>query len=104
MLLHYESGITLYKHNLYSLTNLHFFQGTSIIMSHDVINHLLNNQDKIKFDIVDDVSIAMYLRTYLPDVYNCINNYTLPKFTINNYEDDSIFIRNKKFYSLAILC
>lgn len=94
--LDYKYGITNYKINLYSLNNLYYFQGTSIIMSFDVINFILKNKLNIKYDIVDDVAIGLFVKTFLPNAYSRMLEIKYPKCSINNFESDSIIIRNKQ--------
>ena len=52
-----------------SLWGTKYIQGTSIIMSHDVVTFMIKNKSKIRFDIVDDVSIGIFIDHYLPSAY-----------------------------------
>jgi hypothetical protein len=72
-----------------------YYQGTSIILSIDIMNHILQNQHLIEYDIVDDVKIGLLIKDYLPDVYNNLEEINLPKTTFMWYQPDTIFIRNK---------
>lgn len=67
-----RGGINVNTRHTYGLHGLYFVSGTSIIFSGDVVKHLLNNQDKLVHNIVDDVSLAHYVKNSLPDIYNKI--------------------------------
>jgi hypothetical protein len=84
------------KQNLrYQFYNTKFIQGTSIILSIDIVNHLLSNQHLIEYDIVDDVKLGLLIKDLFPDVYNNLNQVQLAYMTYNYIESNSIFIRNK---------
>ena len=80
----------------YNLKDLMFIQGTSIILSFDVAQQLILYKEMIKTDIIDDVSIAVFIRDLLPDAYNNVFNYEA-KYCVNDYSEDCIFIRNNLF-------
>lgn len=94
--LDYSSGIKSYNH-----FGLLYASGTSIILSYDVALTLIQNISNINHSIVDDVTIAIFIRKNIPDAYKNLNLYKTPLFLymndkvnfskINNY----IFIRNK---------
>jgi hypothetical protein len=74
--------------------------GTSIILSYDVASNMVENLDKFRHDIVDDVSIGVYMRNYLPNVIDNLCKYKasyliFDKKTkiidVKNY----VFIRNR---------
>lgn len=44
-----------------------FIGGTSITLSTSTIKHILNNKNKLNYEIVDDVAIGIYIKTYLPE-------------------------------------
>jgi len=46
-----------------------FFQGTSIIMSKNVVSYLVKHKSKIRYDIVDDVAFGLFIDTYLPGAF-----------------------------------
>jgi hypothetical protein len=46
-----------------------FACGISIIFSKDAIHYLLSNKDKIRMDIVDDVSLAIFHKDNRPEMY-----------------------------------
>ena len=56
---------------------IRFASGTSIILSNDVARNLVENRNKLRRDVIDDVSIALYIAKYLPNVYSNIYNYKL---------------------------
>jgi hypothetical protein len=91
-------GITNFKRNLYSLTSLMFFQGTCIIMSYDVVKNITENMINLKYDIIDDVAIALYIRTFLPKAYLCSQMHENPQVTCNTFSEYSVCIRNRVSY------
>lgn len=49
-----------------------FVQGTSIIMSHDVVSYICRHSHiLLNYRVVDDVSIGIFLKSYMP---NCLEN------------------------------
>ena len=66
-----------------------YASGTSIIMSYDVCNYLLTNQDQLDKSIIDDVSIGLLLK----------NKYDIIGFKeplwVENKIDNVFIIRNK---------
>ena len=77
-----------------------YASGTSIILSQDVALNMCNNIDKIRQDIVDDVSFGIYIKKYLPSALLNLNKYVasfllmskkIKISLVNNY----IFIRNR---------
>lgn len=46
-----------------------FAQGTSIILTEEAVKCVVNNQNKIRYDIVDDVALAIFFKEYVPDKY-----------------------------------
>ena len=66
----YKSGIT--DEYLYGTK---YVNGTSIILSHDICCHILQNRTNLRYDIVDDVSIGYYISNYLPNVLQTIDKY-----------------------------
>lgn len=78
-----------------SFFGLKYIQGTSIILSYDVIKTILSYEKLIKYDVVDDVKLGLLIRCFCPDIYENIDKILLPKLTYNNFTEDSVFIRNK---------
>jgi hypothetical protein len=64
-----KNGITKDNIEKYLLNDLSFFQGTCIILSRDVVKFILDNSNKLIYDIVDDVSLGLFIKNYLPDAY-----------------------------------
>jgi hypothetical protein len=91
----YKYGISDFTKKLYSLNDMYYFQGTCIIMSNDVVNFILQNIIQLKFNIIDDVAIGLFIRDYLPNSYSCIYNLPRLKYSFNDFESDSVIIRNK---------
>jgi hypothetical protein len=55
-----------------------FACGISIILSKEAIHYIVANKDKIRMDIIDDVSIALFHKDHRPDMY--------PPVEIGQYE------------------
>ena len=78
-----------------------FLQGTSIILSWDIVNKLVNNLNKIRYDIIDDVSIAIFIKQYATEAYKNSSKYMCSFMYFNSRlcklsdARDRIFIRNK---------
>jgi hypothetical protein len=60
--------------------------GSRIIMSNDVVKNILKNKEILRYDIVDDVSIGIYINSYLPIVIK--NNEKINKGTCYKTEED----------------
>lgn len=80
------------RNNYYGLK---YIQGTSIIMSYDIVNYLIRIINQIDYDIVDDVKLGIIIKNNLPKIYNNIEKNRRAKVTYNTYEPNSIFIRNR---------
>jgi hypothetical protein len=50
------------------LENLAYASGTSIIFSKSVLKEFLNKKQHIRNDLIDDVSIGLLMRDYLPNI------------------------------------
>ena len=87
-----------------------FAQGTSIILTNEAANFLLENKDLLKYDIVDDVSIGIFMKEnrkdFLPEEIDKKYYVIMPCFLYqidNKYENikshyenrNIIFYRNK---------
>ena len=91
-------GINRNTLNLYNLFNMGFFQGTCIMLSNDVFTFMLNNVEKLNYDIIDDVSIALFIREHLPRAY--LTSKLMPQATVideknKTYSKYSILFRHK---------
>lgn len=77
-----------------------YASGTNIIFSFDVVLNMIENQTKIRHDIIDDVSFGVYINNYLPELIKKSFDHQ-PSFLIyteytNLSEvENKIFIRNK---------
>jgi hypothetical protein len=65
-----------------------------------MVKYLINNKDKLRHDIVDDVSIGLFFKTYNPTILNEGNQYMSSELytnavTQNTNINDYIFFRNK---------
>ena len=84
-----------------TLFGTEFLQGTCIILSWDIVNKLVNNLNKIRYDIIDDVSIAIFIKQYATEAYKNSSKYMCSFMYFNSRlcklsdARDRIFIRNK---------
>ena len=96
--LDYTSGI---NKGMYIGTQ--YAHGTCIIMSIDIVNDMIENKDKINNSIVDDVTLALYLKEYNNEVYKNLSNYKFSQLYMKSgfsYSEDidftvASFIRTK---------
>ena len=95
-----NAGLTDKSFNLYGIKECFFFQGTCIIFSIDVINYMLENQNKFIYNVIDDISIALFMRSFMNNVYltgltyKILNNeYIIRNKTDNFRENDIINIK-----------
>ena len=95
--LDYDSGINPDSMKKYRLQNLNYVQGTSIIMSYDVVKYILEKKHLINYSIVDDVTFGLFIRNNLPIVYKNIMNNLFALVSLNEYNENSVFIRNKLY-------
>ena len=82
------------QHLRNSFYGLKFIQGTSIILSYDVVKILLNHP--ITYDIVDDVKLSLLIREHLFGVYDNLTKVALAKRKSNGFNEETVFIRNKR--------
>jgi len=52
-----------------SLWGTKYASGTSIIMSSDVAKYMVKEKHKVRHDIIDDLSIGVFMTNYAPDNY-----------------------------------
>ena len=93
-----------------------YVQGNGIILSYDVINHIILNKHNLNYNIVDDVTLGSYINKYKPNTnihkfkcphFDCkyelnnninINNYILFRNRIHAYsENRNIDIQNMNY-------
>ena len=77
-----------------SLFGLKFSQGTCIILNQEIFKQIIKNENQLRSDIVDDLSISLFIKNIINikniDHVNCCN---MPNF--NGIHDDIFnFIRN----------
>lgn len=72
--LSYENGI--YDNSLFGTF---YVQGTSIIFSKDIVENICNNMDKLRYDLIDDLALGVYISTYYSHIldYSMILSYEL---------------------------
>ena len=80
-----------------------YAQGTCIFLSYDVACNIIENRDKIRTDIVDDVAFSIYLNKFLPNALEYLDSLKISG--IDTYcgmtEDDILkhtYTRNKIDY------
>jgi len=76
-----------------------YAQGICIIFSYDIINEIILNKDKLNYDIVDDVSLGIYINKYKPNLMSNIEKFKC-SFSLNNVRnidnyDNYILYRNR---------
>jgi hypothetical protein len=91
----HNSGI----HNT-SLFGTIYASGISITLTKDTTQFLIENKDKLRYDIVDDVSIGLFFKIYNPTILKKGQQYMSKelytnKVTKNTNINHYIFIRNK---------
>jgi hypothetical protein len=105
---YYGSGIYLNLQNIAhpygvvddSLFGTIYGQGTCIILSNDIVKNICNNSDKLRYDIVDDLSIGVYLNTIRPGIVEYSSEYQPSMFNselqdIKNISNNYIIYRNR---------
>jgi hypothetical protein len=65
-----------------SLFGTEYASGTCIIISQDVALHILKNKKNIRYDLVDDLSLGLYIKTYINEALK-----NLHKCKLHNYEE-----------------
>lgn len=85
----------------YGLNKIGFFQGTCIILSNDVVKYILDNSNKLQYDIIDDVALGLFIKTYLPSAYLTLGNNkpTATKIYCDSklYDVNSVLFRHKTY-------
>lgn len=79
-----KSGVTAEK----NLNGTSFVSGTGIVMSRDICTSLIANQSKIRKDLIDDVSISIFINTVLMQ----------PITLYSSYIESTDIIYNQSFY------
>jgi len=94
-------GITEETTKKYKLKGLYFFQGTCIILSYDVVKFMLNNSEKFIHELVDDVSIGLFIKRYTHFYYNCLLDTNRVKYVVlprdKHISDNVVVFRIKSF-------
>lgn len=68
--LDFKAGINETTIQTLSLRGLKYIQGTSIILSKDTAEFILQHRSLINDELVDDVSIGLFIRNHLPHIYD----------------------------------
>lgn len=94
-------GITEETTKKYKLNSLRFFQGTCIILSCDVAKFMLDNSEKFIREIIDDVSIGLFIKRYTHFYYNCLLDTNRVKYLVmprdKHISDNIVAFRIKSF-------
>jgi hypothetical protein len=81
-----------------SLLGLKYIQGTSIILSKNIIDSMIINLDKFKYNLVDDVAIGLYIRenhnNILEDTHNLIKYNAKIYYCATDYIHNIIDVMN----------
>jgi len=77
-----------------TLFGLNYIQGTSIILSKNIVESICNNKDKLNYKIIDDVSIGLFIKEYHNNIFVDTNNLNKYKSNIVVNVDQSIFIKS----------
>jgi hypothetical protein len=88
-------GINETTREKYGLFGLKFVSGTSIILSYDVAQYILDNSHLIDYNIIDDVSFGLFIRDYKPDIYENLTKNNCCKIFHNCFNKNAVFIRNR---------
>jgi len=97
---YYGSGIYLNLQNIAepygvvdtSLFGTIFGQGTCIILSNDIVKNICENSDKLRYDIIDDLSIGIYLNSVRPGIIKYSSEYQ--PFMFNSELQDIKYVTN----------
>jgi len=94
-----------YEHGIYdnSLFGTIYAQGTCIIFSKDIVEDICRDSDKLRYDLVDDLAIGVYINTFKPHVLESsqrISNGLLTMIDtktndVSQITDNHIFYRNR---------
>jgi hypothetical protein len=80
-----------------------YFQGTSIIMSKNVVSYMVKYKSKLRYDIIDDIAFGLFIDTYLPDAFvfeNAPSFEKVPKnVRLDQLDKNTIFYRNRDLKS-----
>ena len=98
----YGGGLKMLIHSIektYGIVDNSYFgkeyaSGTSIIISKEIVNEIINNQNKINYTVIDDVAIGMLFdenKKFIPNEYFMM----VPNF--NDQNDLINEIKNKKY-------
>jgi hypothetical protein len=86
-----------------SLFGTEYAQGTCIIISKNVVEHMIKYKKNIRYDVVDDISFGVYIKSYIPDAYTNMQKYKTDKFELVSklltpgciINKDAIYYRNR---------
>lgn len=84
-----------------SLFGTLYAAGTSIIISYDVALFMTEHTQNFRHDIVDDVSIGVFMKNYLPKTLESLQKFQASYFIFDSHNKDIkdtinyVFIRNR---------
>lgn len=87
-------GITDETNKYYKIMGCPFVQGTCILLSNDVVKYMIDHKDKFIYEVVDDVSIGLFMRSFMNHIHEKLNTTKRIQINTNCYYPGSV-IRNK---------
>jgi hypothetical protein len=91
-----------YEHGIYdvSLFGTIYAQGTCIIFSKDILEHICNNSGNLRYDLVDDLAFGIYIKDFLPYVLesSMMASYDLLTMFVNNNDSTTTIPNNFLIY------
>jgi hypothetical protein len=96
-----EMGLTDKTFKYYGIMTCFFVQGTCIIFSNDVVKYMINKKENFVYDVIDDISIALFMRSFMAHIHSKMSITNKIEMNINTYNPGPI-IRNKNDNSREI--
>ena len=83
-----------------SLWGTKYATGTNIVMSNDVVKYMAANKNKLRYDVVDDLAMGVFMTNELPGVYTVecppISMFAVPEdFDTSNIDTKYMGYRNR---------
>jgi hypothetical protein len=86
-----------------SLFGTIYAQGTGIIFSKDMVEDICRDSDKLRYDLIDDLAIGVYINTFKPHILESSKKISCELITmadtktthISQLTDNYIFYRNR---------
>ena len=77
-----------------SLWGTNYIQGTSIIMSNDIAKLMILHKSKIRYDVIDDVAIGVFIKNYTNIVPVKTASFFQTRSILSSVPTNYIFYRN----------